>query len=475
MNVIQQFEEEYQDFLNSIKSTGKRAGKVSAYHAAPSTLLSKAGQKRAIHKNRRPKRKLSLPTLSSAPSKQSTYAPSPKRTSTNHNRTELHHLLHKTNEEKLPEKTEEGGHISLAELETKRLSLPFLETIQYVHLALERRGIHDTGITDAKTAAKDAIKIQEEEEMDDDDDILFGIQSKQTTLEKQRISIDFDQMYGNAPAFDEDTLRKRYPIFSDQLDVQPRIVGKRRQATWLLQLIEEIYDARYMFEVDELSVYDKTLTTNKNYIDRNKKAVDMSKSIRRMHRRGTNKKSALDEYAEFLNLPSSKTKIKNKMVQDKDNFVVKDETSKEPPLSFPMFTYMFLSQLFGLKILVQQTAWDILYNLEALKEKYPELMAFSLYLREIRDIDTALFFLHCRHCLQEKYSIQFKLKEKIIPHLQKLKSVVTVDESNIGKIALYDHPELYQIRHKEVFLTYLGTLIWHDILVHYFSNNSHFV
>ena len=38
MNVIQQFEEEYQEFLKSIKPREKRKGKVSAYHAVPSTL-----------------------------------------------------------------------------------------------------------------------------------------------------------------------------------------------------------------------------------------------------------------------------------------------------------------------------------------------------------------------------------------------------------------------------------------------------
>jgi ankyrin repeat protein len=357
---------------------------------------------------------------------------------------------------------EEVPHMSLGELETKRLSLPYLETIQYVHLALERRGIVDDGKSDASKLVMDAQvedsakKPSVVETVDEEDDDIFLGMKKRPIPGKAKRRLNFDDSFGNAPVFDPAILRKRYPLFGDQLDkkMSNSVRGEPRQHTWVIQLIEEIYDARYMYEVDELNSGQKSNGAINVFAEAKEAAIDMSKSIRRMQR---HKKSALSAYADFLppemtgkNSPAYSREKKRASKEAE----ISDETSKEPALSFPIFVFMYLSKIFGLKILVQQTAWDLLYNLEALKEDYPEINSFSLYLREIRDIDTTLFFLHCREIIQNRFSVIFKTKEKVpAPHFLPIKTLATVSVPD-GQIMIFNHPKLEQVRMKKVFLTH---------------------
>ena len=188
MNVIQQFEEEYQEFLKSIKPREKRKGKVSAYHAVPSTLKVSARLRRSKQANRIAKRKLSLPTITTgSPSNDggTSTSESIEEFSSTRKRSRISKSTLQVDKEI---KNEAKPHISLAELETKRLSLPFLETIQYVHLELERRGIHDTGVKEVKVSAEDTVKARHEahsktsedisDEEDDDADIFMGLREK---------------------------------------------------------------------------------------------------------------------------------------------------------------------------------------------------------------------------------------------------------------------------------------------------------
>lgn len=430
MNVLQQFEEEYQVFLASLKETPNQSGKKSAYHAAPSTGGNAARHIRSGTKKQKiRKRRLSLPSVDEP----FTRPNSPKR-----------------DDRTTPVKRSTPTNLSLAELETKRLSLPYLETIQYVHLELERRGIVDNGSDHVRVLEK-SLKGTEQD-VDEDDDIFLGM-TKRPLHKKERL-VNFDDSFGNAPVFDERTLRKRYPAFSDHLDHQsPSLSGVRRQTTWLFQMIEEIYDARYMFEVDELSS-----CSSKSFNKNKAVAIDMSKSIRRMQR---HKRSFLGSHVDVMpflhpdtNVPSyARKRQKIALVSSgSPDGEESNETSREPALSFASFVYMYLSKMFGLKLLIHQTAWDMLYNLEYLKEDYPEAMIFSLFLREVRDIDSTLFYLHCREIIQNRYTIQFKTKEKVVPHNLHVNTLVT-QHSRDGKLLILDHPKLMQVRMKKVFLT----------------------
>jgi hypothetical protein len=68
---------------------------------------------------------------------------------------------------------------------------------------------------------------------------------------------------------------------------------------------------------------------------------------------------------------------------------------------FPVFVVDFLSKRFGLRSLVDQHAWDLLYNVHALRATHLEVELFARFLEEYYDPDDLLFFLYVRSVVQK--------------------------------------------------------------------------
>ncbi|KAL7681500.1 putative IQ motif, EF-hand binding, tetratricopeptide-like helical domain superfamily [Plasmopara halstedii] len=82
-------------------------------------------------------------------------------------------------------------------------------------------------------------------------------------------------------------------------------------------------------------------------------------------------------------------------------------------LAMPFFTRTFISHSLGLRQLAEQECMDLMYNIELFCEQYPQVAMFGLFLREIFDHDTLLFFLFIRHELQDEFDLDFSTKEKL--------------------------------------------------------------
>lgn len=65
-------------------------------------------------------------------------------------------------------------------------------------------------------------------------------------------------------------------------------------------------------------------------------------------------------------------------------------------LIFPVFVVRKLGTNVGLKSLVDQTCWDLLYSLHIYRQDYLELETFGRFLQEFYDHDDLLFFLYVR-------------------------------------------------------------------------------
>ena len=76
--------------------------------------------------------------------------------------------------------------------------------------------------------------------------------------------------------------------------------------------------------------------------------------------------------------------------------------------SFPVFVVRQLSTLVGLKNLVEQTCWDLLYNADSYRKDYLEVEIFMRFLQEFYDQDDLLFFLYVRAVVAKTVHISFK-------------------------------------------------------------------
>ena len=86
-------------------------------------------------------------------------------------------------------------------------------------------------------------------------------------------------------------------------------------------------------------------------------------------------------------------------------------------MSTSTFVYRYLLKSLGLKSLVDQTCWDLLYNVSILQETLREVEIFSMYLREIWDENVLIFMLFCRNAIQKVFPVQLKLRHKVIEHI----------------------------------------------------------
>jgi hypothetical protein len=134
-----------------------------------------------------------------------------------------------------------------------------------------------------------------------------------------------------------------YPKFSSLVTLRDTLRPRRRHYAWLMKMIEEIYDDRYDHDTADL---------------------------------------------------------RNAESGNGDTKVPEEHTDRLSNI-FPVFVVDFLSKRFGLRSLVDQHAWDLLYNVHALRATHLEVELFARFLEEYYDPDDLLFFLYVRSVVQK--------------------------------------------------------------------------
>lgn len=79
-------------------------------------------------------------------------------------------------------------------------------------------------------------------------------------------------------------------------------------------------------------------------------------------------------------------------------------------LIFPVFVVRRLGTRVGLKSLVDQTCWDMLYSVHVYRQDYLELEIFARFLQEFYDHDDLLFYLYVRSVICKVLHISFKTR-----------------------------------------------------------------
>jgi hypothetical protein len=77
---------------------------------------------------------------------------------------------------------------------------------------------------------------------------------------------------------------------------------------------------------------------------------------------------------------------------------------------FPIFMVRRLTLTMGLKRVVDQTCWDLLYNLDRFRKDYLEVEIFARFLQEFYDHQDLLFYLYVRSVISNVLHISFKTK-----------------------------------------------------------------
>ena len=124
---------------------------------------------------------------------------------------------------------------------------------------------------------------------------------------------------------------------------------KARILSWLMKLIEELYDARFAHE-----------------------------------------KSDVERDAELSQKISSS--LESKLQQQ----------------VLPVFIYRQLSTVLGLPRVVEQSCWDLVFNTDRLRLDYLEVEVFARFLQEFYDQDDLLFFLYVRSVIANVLHINFR-------------------------------------------------------------------
>lgn len=83
------------------------------------------------------------------------------------------------------------------------------------------------------------------------------------------------------------------------------------------------------------------------------------------------------------------------------------QSSAQP---FPAFVVEFFSKRYGLRGLVDQNCWDLLYNAHRLRKEHLEVEIFGRFVEEYYDPDDLLFFTYVRSMVQKEVSINFRAR-----------------------------------------------------------------
>ena len=150
-----------------------------------------------------------------------------------------------------------------------------------------------------------------------------------------------------------------YPRFVTLIaDTGDVVKPKTRILSWVMKIIEDVYDARFAQE-----------------------------------------KTDLDEDEDFK---KNKEKGKEKKKHKNDESVHMKV--------FPVFVVRRLSMTKGLKKVVDQTCWDLLANVDKYRKDYLEVEIFARFLTEFYDYQDLLFFLYVRSVISNVLHIFFKTK-----------------------------------------------------------------
>lgn len=149
-----------------------------------------------------------------------------------------------------------------------------------------------------------------------------------------------------------EVLATRYPRFVETIHLSPAstLTPKVRLSTWLMRLIEDIYNS-------------------------------LSECFNAAHIIASSSPAR------------SSTALTNKLVM-------------------PYLAQRFVHHSLGLRELADQECLDLILNVEYRREQFPEVAMFSLFLRELLDEDRLLFFLWVRKTLQQDLDVSLASKEK---------------------------------------------------------------
>lgn len=86
------------------------------------------------------------------------------------------------------------------------------------------------------------------------------------------------------------------------------------------------------------------------------------------------------------------------------------ETAEKVSSIFPVFVVKRLSMKLGLRTIVEQTCWDLLYNAHTYRTDYLEVEMFCRFLQEFYDHDDLLFFLYVRSVVAKQLHVSFKTR-----------------------------------------------------------------
>mmetsp|Transcript_3092 Transcript_3092/g.4755 ORF Transcript_3092/g.4755 Transcript_3092/m.4755 type:complete len:680 (+) Transcript_3092:79-2118(+) len=86
------------------------------------------------------------------------------------------------------------------------------------------------------------------------------------------------------------------------------------------------------------------------------------------------------------------------------------EVTEKVSTIFPVFVVKQLSMKVGLRSLVDQTCWDLLYNAHVYRRDYLEVEMFCRFLQEFYDHDDLLFFLYVRSVVAKQLHVSFKTR-----------------------------------------------------------------
>ena len=87
-----------------------------------------------------------------------------------------------------------------------------------------------------------------------------------------------------------------------------------------------------------------------------------------------------------------------------------DFVSEQVSNVFPAFVVKRLSTRVGLRSIVDQTCWDLLYNSHVYRRDYLEVEMFCRFLQEFYDHDDLLFFLYVRSVVAKQLHVSFKTR-----------------------------------------------------------------
>lgn len=77
---------------------------------------------------------------------------------------------------------------------------------------------------------------------------------------------------------------------------------------------------------------------------------------------------------------------------------------------FPVFVVRRLSLTMGLKKVVDQTSWDLLLNIDKYRKEYLEVEIFARFIQEFYDHDALVFFLYVRSMVANVLHVNFKAR-----------------------------------------------------------------